>query len=159
MKLGAYLIAAALSLSLASPSIAQTRYGVSVTRKASNLYKVDGKGVWVQTRYCYEYVYSEDASLTAYQIVFLDQGAKCDVKRVLQEMDIEVGSYEVAVTHEDDELYSTLDGSFIRTSMCLEIGFGEEAILRVDPYGGGTLVFLDNGRKCQVESVLRQMRL
>ena len=36
-------------------------YDLSVTRKGSNLYKVDGKDIYIHTRYCYEYVYYEDS--------------------------------------------------------------------------------------------------
>ena len=153
------IILAAVVLSLSASAVSQSKYSVSITRKDSNLYKVDNKEIWVQTRYCYEYAYYEDAVLSSSQIVFVDNETTCDVKRVLQEAKINSGSYELSVTHEDDELYSTLDGFYIRTSMCLELGISEDALLRVNSYGGGTLVFLDNGRKCDVESVLRPMQL
>lgn len=158
MKIVAYIMALFV-IGFSTPVDAQGRYSVSVTRKASNTYKLDGKAIWVQTRYCYEYAYSEDAVLTAGQLVFLDSGTNCAVRRVLQETEIGSGTYEISVTHESDELYSALDGFYIRTSMCLELSISEDAILRVGPYGAGDIVFLSSGRKCSVESVLRPMKL
>ena len=38
-------------------------YKVSVTRKASNLYMVDGTDFYLETRYCYEYATYDDAFL------------------------------------------------------------------------------------------------
>ncbi len=39
-------------------------YKVNVTRKATNLYKVEGTKYYIQTKYCYEYSYSSEAILT-----------------------------------------------------------------------------------------------
>ncbi len=39
-------------------------YKVNVTRKATNLYKVEGTKYYIQTKYCYEYSYSGEAILT-----------------------------------------------------------------------------------------------
>jgi hypothetical protein len=39
------------------------KYKISVTRKASNLYKVDGQDIYIETRYCYEYATGDDAVL------------------------------------------------------------------------------------------------
>jgi hypothetical protein len=63
--------------------LAADRYKVSLTRKDRNLYKVDGTAIWIQTRYCYVYGYGEQAALSASEIVFFDQGTRCDVRRVL----------------------------------------------------------------------------
>jgi len=52
------LIATFLSISALADN-----YEVSVTRKGSNLYKVDTKNIFVHTRYCYEYVYYENSIL------------------------------------------------------------------------------------------------
>lgn len=38
-------------------------YEIELTRKGSNLYKVDGTNLYIETRYCYEYGYGEDAIL------------------------------------------------------------------------------------------------
>ena len=41
----------------AAPALAEN-YEVNLTRKASNVYKIDGKDIIIQTRYCYVYDYS-----------------------------------------------------------------------------------------------------
>jgi hypothetical protein len=56
------------------------RYKISLTRKGSNLYKIDGKDIYIETRYCYEYAIMQDAILsvegsygyTKGKIIFLD---------------------------------------------------------------------------------------
>lgn len=44
---------------LVPTSLDDGAYDVRITRKASNLYRVDGTSVFVVTRYCYEYAYSQ----------------------------------------------------------------------------------------------------
>jgi hypothetical protein len=153
----------ALALALmafgATANAAADRYQVNVTRKDSNLYKVDGQPFWVQTRYCYVYGYGEDAVLSQYEIVFLDDAEKCDVKRVLKEMQPSAGTYKVSLSHEDDDLYSTMDGIFVKTTMCLSLALSEDAVLRLNGYGGGTVFFLDDNDGCDVEGVFSQTRL
>jgi hypothetical protein len=38
-------------------------YEVNVRRKTSNLYEVSGRNLQIETRYCYEYTYGQDAIL------------------------------------------------------------------------------------------------
>lgn len=38
-------------------------YVVKITRKGSNLYKVDDKNIFIQTKYCFEYSYSQEVIL------------------------------------------------------------------------------------------------
>ena len=52
-------LAAMMSLQ-AAPALAEN-YEVNLTRKGSNVYKIDGKDIIIQTRYCYVYAYSEEA--------------------------------------------------------------------------------------------------
>jgi hypothetical protein len=155
MKRYLILVLSAAALALHAPAAAQS--GVSVTRKASNLYKVDGRPIWIQTRYCYVYAYSEDVAVTRNdQLIFLDDDDECDIKQVLGEMTLRSGNYDVRVSYEDTDLYSTLGGILIHTSGCLHLGMSDDAVLRMNSVGTGTIVFLDNGRRCQVEVVLSQ---
>ena len=39
------------------------KYVVNVTRKGSDLYKVDDKNIYIKTRYCYEYSYGQEVVL------------------------------------------------------------------------------------------------
>ena len=53
------ILAVMMSLQ-AAPTLAEN-YEVNLTRKGSNVYRVDGKDIIIQTRYCYVYAYSEEA--------------------------------------------------------------------------------------------------
>lgn len=44
-------------------SVEDGRFRASVTRKGKDVYQVDGVGLMLRTRYCYEYSYSEDVVL------------------------------------------------------------------------------------------------
>lgn len=68
-------------------------YKVDVTRKSQDLYEVMGQGIYVVTRFCYEYVYSSDAIIkidapagyTVGQIIFVGSGGnKCDIEKLLR---------------------------------------------------------------------------
>jgi hypothetical protein len=69
-------------------------YEVTVTRKATDLYKVDGTSFYVETRYCYEYAYSEEAILKytsdyGYRrgfLLFLDSERSYDIAEVYSEV-------------------------------------------------------------------------
>ena len=39
------------------------KYVVNVTRKSSNLYKVDNKNIYIETKYCSEYSYNQEVVL------------------------------------------------------------------------------------------------
>lgn len=59
----------------AAPALAEN-YEVNLTRKGSNVYKIDGKDIIIQTRYCYVYAYSEEAIFKASgyggEVIFFD---------------------------------------------------------------------------------------
>ncbi len=48
---------------LAPASVSSGSYDISVTRKAKDLYRAEGTGIYILTRYCYEYAYSQKAVL------------------------------------------------------------------------------------------------
>lgn len=138
-------------------------YRVSVTRKGSNLYKVTGKNIYIHTRYCYEYVYYGDAILrmSGYsgEIVFLDEGKKCGVKAVYGPAEIKPGTYKVTISRESDDWYEIFGtDTFIKTSMCLSLALGEEAILKISAGGIGNL-YLRGGYECIVEGVYTRLKL
>lgn len=156
------LIAAILMLLCGTASAAD--YDVSVTRKGSNLYKVDGKEMYVHTRYCYEYVYSEESLLRMSgergKIIFLDEGESCDVEAVFGASDASPGKYDVTVSREDDDWYEVFGtDTFIKTSLCLNLALGERAILKLNAGGYGTLFFIDSDDQCSVEGVYSKLRL
>lgn len=138
-------------------------YEVSVTRKGSNVYKVDAKDIIIQTRYCYEYVYSENSFLkmNGYfgEIIFLDSGGgKCDVKAVYGKVNQAPGKYSVTVSREEDDWYNVFGQDlYIKTSACLSLSLGEEAILDLSSGGYGTM-YID-GNQCMIEGIYSKMSL
>ena len=153
---------AALMTLQAGPVLAEN-YEVSLTRKGSNVYKIDGKDIIIQTRYCYVYAYSEEAIIktSGYggEVIFFDSKDKCDVKAVFGLSKEKPGKYVVTVSREDDDWYEVLGtNSYIKTSTCLSLALGEEAYLTISASGFGQLRFED-GDDCMVEGVYTKLRL
>lgn len=55
--------------------ISEGSYEVRVTRKGSNMYRVDNDDIYILTRYCYEYSYSEEAILVVKGQYGYDKGS------------------------------------------------------------------------------------
>ena len=137
-------------------------YEISVTRKGSNLYKVNGKNIFIQTRYCYEYVYAENSFLKMYgysgEIIFLDSGGKCDVKAVYGPNEQKPGKYSITINREEDDWYEIWgQGIYIKRSSCLSLALGKRAILSISAGGYGTL-YIEN-KECMVEGLYSKMKL
>lgn len=137
-------------------------YEVNLTRKGSNTYKVDGKDIIIQTRFCFVYAYSEAAILKTApyggEITFFDSREKCDVKAVLAAATPKPGRYVVNVRRDEDDWYEVSSGdSYIKTSACLSISIGEDAYLTISSPGFGRLRFED-GETCMVEGVYTKVR-
>jgi hypothetical protein len=79
-----------LLISLLGSVYAEDYYKVTVTRKDNDLYKVETTKFYIQTQFCYQYVYFEAAILridstygfTIGKLIF-DNGTTCDVKAVI----------------------------------------------------------------------------
>ena len=157
------LAALAVMMSLqAAPALAES-YEVNLTRKGSNVYKIDGKDIIIQTRYCYVYAYSEEAifKTSGYggEVIFFDSKDKCDVKAVFGVSKQKPGKYVVTVSREEDDWFEVFGtSSYIKTSSCLSLALGEEAYLTIANSGFGRLRFKD-GNDCMVEGVYTRMRL
>ena len=79
-----------LGLLLAASLVHAEYYTVTVTRIEQDLYKVEyqSPSIYIVTRYCYEYVYHEEAVLKYEQYsydntLFFDSGGSCEVDEVL----------------------------------------------------------------------------
>lgn len=146
----------------AAPALAEN-YEVNLTRKGSNVYKVDGKDIIIQTRYCYVYAYSEEVIFKSSgyggEVIFFDSKDKCDVKAVFGVSKQKPGKYVVTVSREDDDWFEVFGtSSYIKTSSCLSLALGEEAYLTIANSGFGRLRFKD-GNDCMVEAVYTKLRL
>lgn len=81
------VLAIVLFLVPASLAIAEY-YKVNVRRVDSNLYKTS-EGLYIETKYCYEYAYGEDAVLKYEQYSYdnkliFNSGSSCDVAKVFK---------------------------------------------------------------------------
>lgn len=157
------LLSLAVLLCLSAGTVRAENYEVSLTRKSKNLYQVDGKDIIVQTRYCYVYGYSEDALLKSAgyggEVIFFGSRDKCDVKAVFGAAKQKPGKYTVRVSHEEDDWYEVFGTStFIRTSGCLSLVLGQEALLMLTSSNYGQLRF-ENGNDCIVEGIYSKLRL
>ena len=137
-------------------------YALSVTRTGDNLYKVDGKDIFVRTRYCYEYLHYENSLLRMYgssgEIIFTRSGGKCDVEAVYGRSLPEAGKYSVTIFREDIDWYQIWGyGMYVKTTGCLSLALGEEAILSINPAGYGTLYVGHD--VCMVEGIYSKMKL
>ena len=146
----------------AAPTLAEN-YEVNLTRKGSNVYKVDGKDIIIQTRYCYVYAYSEEVIFKSSgyggEVIFFDSKDKCDVKAVFGVSKQKPGKYVVTVSREDDDWFEVFGtSSYIKTSSCLSLALGEEAYLTIANSGFGRLRFKD-GNDCMIEAVYTKLRL
>lgn len=153
---------AALMSIQAAPVLAEN-YEVNLSRKGSNVYKIDGKDIIIQTRYCYVYAYSEEAifKTSGYggEVIFFNSKDKCDVKAVFGVSKQKPGIYVVTVSHEDDDWYEVFGtSSYIKTLSCLSLALGEEAYLTIANSGFGRLRFKD-GNDCMVEAIYTKLRL
>ena len=153
----------AVMMSLQAAPVLAENYEVNLTRKGSNVYKVDGKDIIIQTRYCYVYAYSEEVIFKSSgyggEVIFFDSKDKCDVKAVFGVSKQKPGKYVVTVSREDDDWFEVFGtSSYIKTSSCLSLALGEEAYLTIANSGFRRLRFKD-GNDCMVEAVYTKLRL
>lgn len=137
-------------------------FSVSVTRKGNNLYKIDGQKIYIHTRYCYEYAYSENAFLkmSGYFgiLMFLDSRWECDVQDVYGYSEQKPGKYAVTLTMKDSDWYEIGgNGIYIKTIGCPSLALEQQAILSISSGGYGTL-YVDNNQ-CMVEGLYSRMSL
>lgn len=153
----------ALALALSGAALAAT-HEVNVTRQGKNVYRINGKNALIQTRHCFAYARIEDAILrtdgygTA-ELIFPQSKDKCDVKAVFGKSDQSPGTFKVHISHEADDWYEVQEtGGYLKTFMCLELSYSEQAVLVVNAGGMGQLTF-SGGRSCQVEAFYSKVRI
>ncbi|PZT47733.1 hypothetical protein B6S12_07680 [Helicobacter valdiviensis] len=62
--------------------------------------------------------------------------------------------YKVYVTREENNLYKTQEGIYIKTKFCYVYAYNQEAILKYDSYSYDNKLIFDYD-ECQVEKLLR----
>ena len=163
MNLRKLSVLVAVLLTLVCQSAQAENYQFSVTRKGSNVYKIDGKNILLHTQLCLELSLLEDVIFKSSgfggELIFRDSKQSCDVKALYGQSTNPPGNYKVTVARESDDWYAAFGtNSFIKTSACLSLALGEEARLELVASGFGQLHFND-GLSCMVEGLYSKMRL
>jgi hypothetical protein len=90
MKISALLAITAAGV-IATPAIGADVYKVNLTRKDQDFYEVQGQGIYLKTRFCYEFVYGDEAivridSAAGYVIgkIMFSNGSTCDIAMILR---------------------------------------------------------------------------
>ena len=138
-----WLLASSLALgtlTLMPPSVSAEMYKVSVTRVAQDAYRDTMSGLIILTRYCYEYVYYQDAVLDYSSgmggTLYFDRRSSCDVAGVRKA--------NAQLTRVRNDLYrDDMSGGYVRTSLCLALALGEDALVLSD-----RVLFLSSGDEC-----------
>ncbi len=63
--------------------------------------------------------------------------------------------YTVNVRRIDKDLYKTSEGVYIQTKYCYEYTYGDDAVLKYEPYGYDNKLIFDSGEVCDVEKVFK----
>lgn len=63
--------------------------------------------------------------------------------------------YAVNVRRIDKDLYKTDEGVYIQTKYCYEYTYGDDAVLKYEPYGYDNKLIFDSGSVCDVEKVFK----
>ena len=63
--------------------------------------------------------------------------------------------YEVNVKRIDKDLYKTSEGVYIETQYCYHYTYGEDAILKYEPYSYDNKIIFDNDDSCDVKRVFK----
>lgn len=63
--------------------------------------------------------------------------------------------YAVNVKRIDKDLYKTDDGVYIQTKYCYEYTYGDDAVLRYEPYSYDNKLIFDSGTTCEVVKVFK----
>ncbi|WP_104759455.1 hypothetical protein [Helicobacter bizzozeronii] len=63
--------------------------------------------------------------------------------------------YKVIVTREAQDLYKTLEGFYIKTMLCLELAYSEEAVLKYEGVKYSDKLIFSSGTSCDVDKILK----
>lgn len=134
-------------------------YYVTVSREDSNIYDVISQDIFIFTKFCYEFVYYDNAILYGDETIKFSNGNTCSVDGVYENSYLSNGSYSVTVTREKQDWYSVLGyNGYIKTAYCYEYQYYDNATLSIDTLGTGTLTF-SNKSTCDVAGYYTKMDL
>jgi hypothetical protein len=117
---------------------------VTVTRVDSNFYFSSASKLLLRTKFCYEYVYSDNAELTMTGStgVFdgklkFSNGETCDVSGAYAPSTMRPGNYSATLTREESDFYMDGTGLVVWTQFCYQYLYYDRAVLQLT-YGGGS---------------------
>lgn len=122
-------VTALVAFSGAAPAWAEY-YRVSLTRRGQNLYQEYSTRQHLITRYCYEYVYGDNAVLayeqgSLWNMVIFSSGTTCPVEGIYRA--------NANLTRVADDLYQDSSaGRYVKTFTCYEYAYGQDAIVLQD---------------------------
>ena len=137
------------------------RYSVTVSRQDSNIYEIKRSDILIVTKRCRVRARRDEAIIdtNSREVYFIDDEESCRIDYFLVPANLDQGRYEVTVTHEDDNMYSTLSyNMYIKTKICYEYEYFEEAIIDVNSFGYGIIFFLNSGASCDIEEIYVKKR-
>lgn len=63
--------------------------------------------------------------------------------------------YKVSVRRVEQDLYKTDSGHYIQTRYCYEYTYGDDAVLKYEPYSYDNKLIFDSGTSCDVVKVFK----
>ena len=159
----------------ASQAPASNVYAVTVSRIDSNTYFSSTSKLMILTKYCYEYVYYDNAILTMTGstgsfdgTIRFSNGSTCDVDGAYWPSALMAGNYTATLTREESNIYSDLySRSIIWTKYCYEYEYYDQSALYLAYSGGaayssgsviGSVTF-SGGRSCDLIGIFSLARL
>lgn len=85
------IIIGLMCLGTLGTTVAESVYEEYITRKSNDLYQIDGKAIYIKTRFCYEYSYSEKVLFTynpyggySQGKIMFKNGQTCDIEKIMK---------------------------------------------------------------------------
>lgn len=149
-------------MALGTQAASADTYQANVRRVSSNVYQLNGRGLYALTRYCYEYSYGDDVILDwdgySGKIVWINSNSQCDLKKLLGQASLATGVYKITVSQYADDIYE-VEGqdTYILTDACLSLALGSDAYLDWDGVSG-KLIFAEGSDRCEATTILKPLR-
>lgn len=155
---GIWTVVAVLLLSLLLPSWGSAEpLGFSMVYEGKNLFRVIDRDLFVQTKVCTPPA-TKGAPLLIYDeagpdFVAWPNGQRCPVRAMLGRIDMPRDRFSVNLSKRANEWYEVFGlNLYLRTSLCVRMVIGEEAMLNVLAKDDIRLQFSD-GQMCAVKGV------
>jgi hypothetical protein len=145
-------------------SVHAENFSIVVSRKANNLFKIDGRDMMIHTRACEAEGYDAKAILKtsasgSTELEFTDLKERCEVEAVYDAVKPTKKKYGVTINRVESDWFE-VSGShlFLRSeARCLLVAVNEAVTLEVSGDIGGYLIF-PSGKKCKVNGIYSRVK-